>query len=470
MSQVGASSENQLRSIAIVGAGFSGTMLAVHLLELGDAPLRIFLFDRAAAFGQGTAYSTTNAKHLLNVRAQDMSAYDPVRDHFVRWLDARGAGPADPQAFMSRGVYGAYLRETFDAARHKALPRASVCEVDSEVVDLVPVGDGFALTTADGKRFEVDAAVLCVGNFAPFPPFDAACAAHDSARYLANPWQRAAYDRVRPDESVVIIGSGLTMVDVVLELQSRHHRGPLTAISRHGFLPLSHRTTEPYPDYLGGHPLPDTARALVRRVRREVAEAARRGQDWRGVVNALRPHTQALWRALSPTERRRFLRHVRARWEIHRHRIAPAMAEEVEALRRSGQLKIVAGRMIAVDAHDDAFTVRFRPRGTDKVETVRGTWLINCTGPQIAYDVTCDPLVKSLLASGLARPDPLRLGFDVTDDYRLVGKTGTPATSLFAIGPPIKGNLWETTAVPDIRKECEALARQIMDDLWTLET
>jgi uncharacterized NAD(P)/FAD-binding protein YdhS len=469
MSTVRSLSEKPHRSIAIVGAGFTGTMLAVRLIELTDAPLRIFLFDRESAFGNGAAYSTSNARHLLNVRVENMSAYEADPGHFVRWLGARkegrGAGDASDrsrQTFVSRALYGDYLCETFEAARREAASRASVVEVNAEVADLRVEGERIELTAANGARYEVDGAVLCLGNFPPALRFDAGFSPRDARRYVSNPWSTETYDRIGPDDSVVILGTGLSMVDVVQELRSRNHRGAITAVSRRGLLPVSHRATAPYPSFLDANRLPSTARKAVRVVRREIARAAQRGLDWRSVIDALRPQTQSLWRTLPHEERRRFLRHVRPYWEVHRHRLAPAVAEEVSALLRSGQLTVVTGRVTGIDAGDDAFVLDLRLKGTDDLFTLSGAWLINCSGPQLAYDQIRDPLIRSLLERGVARPDPLRLGFDVTDDYRLIGETGAVAPSLFTIGPPIRGKLWETTAVPDIRKQCEALARHIV--------
>ncbi len=456
-------------SIAIVGAGFTGTMLAVHLIELTDRPLQIFLFDRAAAFGNGAAYSTPNARHLLNVRVENMSAYDSDPGHFVRWLDARETARgtdsvSNPslRTFVSRGLYGDYLRDTFETARQKAAALATVVNVNAEIAHLKIEGERVELTTADGERFDVDGAMLCLGNFPPALSFDADFSTKDSRRYISNPWHMEAYDRIGADDSVVIFGTGLSMIDVALELHSRHHRGRITAVSRRGFLPISHQAATPYPSFLDKDYLPASARDALRIVRQEVAKAAESGLNWRSVIDSLRPHTQSLWRNLPLEERRRFLRHVRPYWEIHRHRIAPVVATELDALQRSGQLAVVAGRMTGLNAGDDAFAIDIRRKGTDDIHTVRGTWLINCSGPQIAYDLIRDPLIRSLLDSGQARPDSLRLGFDVTDDYRLIGKDGAAAAALFAIGPPIRGNLWETTAVPDIRKQCETLARQIV--------
>ncbi|MGZ5910198.1 MAG: FAD/NAD(P)-binding protein [Reyranella sp.] len=452
------------RSVGIVGAGFTGTMLAVHLIELSRVPLQVILFDRTATFGNGTAYATPNAKHLLNVRVANMSAYDADPDHFVRWLDEQNEACADPptrRAFVSRGTYGRYLRATLEAARLRAGSRSSVVEVGAEVTSLRAGERSVELASADGRRFDVDCVALCIGNLPPQLPVDVRAMPADLGRYVANPWAADALSRIGTEDSVVLVGTGLTMVDVVLELRSRGHKGSLTALSRRGLVPVAHRDTQPYPPFLAAERLPTTVRKLFRAVRREVATAAQRGLDWRSVIDALRPQTQALWRNLALDERRRFLRHVRPYWEVHRHRVSPAVAAEIAELQRSGELSIAAARIVALEADDNGFSLRIRARNHDGVRHLSGNWLVNCSGPQLDYGRIGDPLIRYLFASGMARPDPLMLGLDVTDDYRLVDAMGAAAACLFALGPPIRGSLWETTAVPDIRKQCEALARHL---------
>lgn len=436
-------------------------MLAVHLIEQSSVPVRILLFDRAAAFGSGVAYSTPNAKHLLNVRVTNMSAYDSRPEHFVEWLESNPPDSADEVrgAFVSRGLYGRYLRSTLSACLD-AHPASSMLGVDAEVVRLTPNGQSVELQTADGARHRVDRVALCVGNFPPALPVRPETGSAGEAHYIANPWS-GGLSRIGRNDDVVLVGTGLTMVDVALDLNSRGHDGQITAVSRRGFLPLPHSDVSPYPAFLAPQSLPTTMSGLMRTVRREVAAAAANGIDWRAVLDSMRPLTQALWRGLSTRERRRFLRHVRPYWEVHRHRVAQPVAAEIEELLRSGRLAVMAGRLQNVELGEKGVSVTVKARGAKEVRRLEGTWLVNCSGPQLDYDRISDPLIRSLFDAGLARPDPLCLGLDLGDDYRLVSREGVASEVLFALGPPIRGNLWETTAVPDIRKQCEAVARYL---------
>lgn len=450
-----------MRTIGVVGGGFTGTMLAVHLVEQSPSPVRVLLFDRAAAFGSGVAYSTPNAKHLLNVRVANMSAYEAAPEHFIRWLERNTDSPPSRHAFVSRGLYGQYLRGTLSECLKKH-EGASVIGVGAEVTSLQVEAGCVALRTADGGRHTMDCVALCVGNFPPSLPVTPRTAEGGEKRYIANPWS-AGLTSIAADDTVLVVGTGLTMVDVVLDLRSRGHRGNVIAVSRRGFVPLPHRDVAPYPAFLPPESLPRRVTELTRAVRREIAAAARQGHDWRAVVDALRPQTQALWRGLPLVERRRFMRHLRPYWEVHRHRVAMPVAEEISGQLRAGRLSVVAGRIVGAELHAAGVRLAIRRRGEADPCGVEGQWLVNCSGPQLDYQRIDDPLVRSLIDNGLARPDALSLGLDVTDDHRLIGRSGLASNVLFALGPPVRGSLWETTAVPDIRKQCVSVAWRMAD-------
>lgn len=437
------------RRIGVIGAGFTGATLAVRLAEHPD-PAEIFLFDRSGTFGEGIAYATTNERHLLNVPAGNMSALDGDPAHFLRWLDEMGY-PAAANSFLRRGLYGAYLKDVLGRCHR-------ITRINAEVRHLDLDADGIVLRPFRGRSLRVDQAVLCVGNFPPASPVERRMERSCRPRYVANPWDAHDLDAIGIDEAVVMVGSGLTMIDVVLDLDSRGHRGPLIALSRHGLLPAAHRPAASLHASIAWQEVPASTRALLRAVRLAVVDETRRGGDWRSVIDSLRPHTQALWRALPVPERRRFLRHLKPYWEIHRHRLAPEIAGRIERLQREGRLRLMAGRVREVIAGPQGVQLRVRERGGKAVHRIDAGWIVNCSGPALDYEHVADPLMRSLFKSGLVRPGPLSLGLDVDDDYRVIDAAGVPSARLFALGPPLRGVLWETTAVPDIRRQCAALA------------
>jgi uncharacterized NAD(P)/FAD-binding protein YdhS len=440
--------------VAIVGAGFSGTLQAINLVRHGGP--RAILIERRPRVARGVAYSTVHPEHLLNVRAANMSALPDDPDHFVRWLaanDASGAG-----GFARRADYGRYLaallRETI-AARPDRLRI-----VEREVADIVMEENGVRLMLDGGATLAADVAVLALGNLAPNDPPGFADSGLPPDLYAADPWAGDVADGLADRDTVVTIGTGLTMVDVALLLDSRGFRGRLIALSRRGLAPRAHRDGLAAGPGLPERPL-ETGAALLRRVR---ARAAAVG--WRTAVDELRPHTQGMWHAAGEAEQLRFLRHLRPWWDVHRHRLAPQVAARIDAMRADGRLRIVAGKLAGWARAGDGIALSWRPRGTDMIVTERVRRLVNCTGTQGDVTRTHEPLLRALLARGLIRPDPRLLGIEVTAEAETVAADGRPNPRLLALGPMTRGAFWEIVAVPDIRVQTWAVARKLAHAHW----
>lgn len=455
--------------IGIIGAGFTGTLLAVHLMRRAEVPTHLFLADRRGEFGRGLAYSTGNDAHLLNVRAFNMSAYPDEPRHFLLWLWARD-DPASPakaippsgHAFVSRGLYGTYIQEQFADAVREATGHVTCSTLGDDVVDLCRrPGGGFVLRLACGTEVEVDTVALCIGNFPPALPRGVCEEGARSRFYIGDPWDAQAIAGIPEDAPVLVLGTGLTTADLVISLQRNGHRGPITALSRRGLLPSIHKEARSYPSYVDDGTGPLRVLDLMRRVRAEVRRGAEAGYDWRSVLDALRPHLRDLWSRLPEAERRRFLRHVRPYWDIHRHRMAPEVARFLEAMGGEGRLTIQRGRLRALRPTADGLVPVIVSRGSPELRELQPCWVVNCSGPACDYARISHPLVRSLLDGGLARPDALGLGLDVTGDSLVLGADGTPTEGLYALGPATRGAFWEITAVPELRVQCAELARKL---------
>ncbi|NJR79910.1 FAD/NAD(P)-binding protein [Sphingomonas corticis] len=439
--------------VAIVGAGFSGTLLAINLLRL-DGP-RATLIERAPVAGQGVAYGTPHDEHVLNVRAANMSALPDDPGHFVRWLAERGEADAGG-AFVPRKVYGAYLRDMLDRARADAPDRLAV--IHGEAVDL-RLDAGARLTLADGGTIAADVAVLAVGNLPPHLPAPLAAVA-GLPRYRADPWDGAIVAEPGADDVVVLVGTGLTMVDVALRLDGAGFRGRMLALSRRGLTPHRHAAGAPAAPPLAERPRGE-ASALVREVRRRGAAIG-----WRAAVDELRPYTQAMWASAEPAQRARFLRHLRPWWDVHRHRLAPIVADRLAALAASGRLRVVAAKLADAHARPDGIDLAYRPRGAEAVQRVTAQAIVNCTGPLGDLSRTREPLLAGLVARGTIRPDAEHLGIDVDAQARTIARDGAADNRLCAIGPMTRGAFWEIVAVPDIRRQAWDLARRLSNAHW----
>lgn len=453
-------------TVAIVGAGFSGTLLAVHLLRAARTPLHVVLIERSGRPGRGLAYASPNASHLLNVRVANMSALPEQPAHFRDWLRTQGLAAGLPDggapAFVPRQVYGTYLEALLADAQASAADGVRCTCLGTAVTAIGADGAGWRLQLTDGTTLAAAQAVLCLGNFPPAPP----CALPDelpAGCYVADPWDAAALAAVPSAATVLIAGTGLTMVDVLLSLLDRGHRGPVVAVSRRGLLPQAHAAVAaPWPC------VPDDAgfgrlRALLAAVRAGVRTA---GGDWRAVIDGLRPHTQRLWAALPAAERRRFLRHLRPYWEVHRHRLAPPVAARLHAALAGGQLRVIPARLHGIRASADGrLHARGRWRGGSDTFALDADVLINCTGPQCDYARIADPLLRDALDRGLLRADALGLGLDADEDGGLLDAAGRPQPGLYGLGPLVRGRVWELTAVPELRFAAAGLGVRIAAEL-----
>jgi uncharacterized NAD(P)/FAD-binding protein YdhS len=432
---------DRIQHVAIVGGGFSGAMLAARLAEGGIA---CTLIDRTGDFGLGVAYSTPFEGHLLNVRSNRMTAIEGRPDDFVDWLKAHAPAHADPEGFAPRQVYGRYVQDRLTTV---AAARPGLIETMTGEVEAI-LSNGVRL--AGGRIVPADAVVLATGNPAP----KTAAPGSQAGRVIGDPWAPGALDRIEDSDTVIIVGTGLTMVDMVLWLEARGWRGQARALSRRGLKPRGH---EARPDAA----VPATEALLTAAPSLRLHEARRlsRTESWRGVMEGLRPITARLWQEADTPTRARLVRHLRPWWDVHRHRIADTIAAAITRLEAKGRLTITAGRVRSIDQDADGVTLSFRPRTGPEQAPLTGRWLLDCTGP--GHDPARDPLTGPLIAEGRARLDPLRLGLELDAEGRALQADGTPDDRLFVLGPPARATFWETIAVPDIRKRIEDVARAL---------
>ncbi len=452
--------------IAIIGAGFSGTLLALHLLQRAPPQTRVVLIERNAQFGRGPAYSTGNSSHLLNVPAGKMSAFHSRPGDFLHWLQGLPAeelygSDAAPASFVPRRMFGRYTRHLLNLEMKSPERRDQLELVRGDVTDVATNGGGLTLTLDRNRTIEVDRAVLAIGNFPPAPPPVADPAFYDTPFYRADPWAPDTLVDLDPDLPVLLIGTGLTTIDTVVSLLDQGHRGSITALSRRGLVPHQH-TGAPAADLPETDAFPTRVNELARALREGSRRSLEAGGSWHAVIDELRPITTELWQAMCHKDRARFLRHLRPWWDVHRHRVASPVADRIGRARAEGQLRIRAGRIRAYQLRPDGLVdILYRPRFGDGLDAVTAGRVVNCAGPDADYSRIRDPLVRSLLAKGMVRPDPLCLGLDVTANCALLGRDGSISRRLFAVGPVTKGTFWEMTAVPDIRQQAEFLAGQL---------
>ncbi len=447
------------RHIVIVGGGFSGVALAVHLLRRDVERPRITLVEAGERIGRGLAYGTPVAAHLLNAGADQMSLFQDDPAHFLRWAQ-RGGHASTGSDFVPRFHYGRYLEDELQIAAGQPGACSEVL-LQARVADIMRGLAGWIVRLEDGRRIACDDVVLATGNPAPADPL-AAWLPSPTPRYLREAWRHASLAEIGPDDRILMIGTGLTMIDMLLSLESRGHRGAVHALSRRGLLPGAHPSVrEALPDDLR---LPLLAHlegldlhGLLQAVRQAMALAViARGVGPQTVVDAMRPVVPRLWSRLSARDRRRFLRWLRPYWDATRHRAAPQVAAVVEAMKADGRLMITAGRLTGAEASPESIAIRRRECGhKDEIEE-RYDWVVNCTGPAFARGGGT-LLDRKLLARGLIAPDDFGLGHRTDESGNALDGQGR-VTGLRILGPACRARDWESTAVPELRRAAERMA------------
>ncbi len=450
-------SDTNRSNVAIVGGGCSGLLVAVHLFRNGFQG-RVTVIEPRERLGSGLAYSTSFIQHLLNVPAMGMSALPDQPGHFLEWLRTYHWPDAKPDSLAPRKLYGQYLQEVL-AESLRGGGESRFNHIRAEVTDAGVDADGARLSLSDGMTLCADKVVLALGNPASCPTPSLLRRGLED-RWHLSPWLGHAL-RVRfRGERILLLGTGLTAVDAVLALQNQENPCQVYMLSRRGILPQIHNLRVP----VGAPPAlrnRGNLRLLVREVRGHIEEARQGDRCWRAIVDSLRPISNDVWEELSAEDQQRFARHIKKYWEPHRHRMAPEICERLEKYKASGALRIFAGRLQETSSRGSVSQVQIQLKrgGTEALEVDR---IISCTGIQESYTNSPRPLIRSLMDKGLARANDLGMGFGTDGQGALMDANMSPSSVFFTLGPPRRGELFETTAVPEIRVQAEALAHHLV--------
>lgn len=438
-------------SVTIIGGGASGVLLAAHLLRDPDTDIHVTLIERRGEFGRGLAYSATQRDHRVNVPARGMSAFADDPDHFWRWLQTQNyPSPQGSWVFVPRRLYGVYLQYVLSEAGRAKPGRLEV--LSEEAVSVVETAQGIDTRLADGKIVVSDHNVLAVGHETE----------PSRGRGIAVRIGSDEDTPLDPDAEVMILGSGLSMVDAWLSLAEAEHGGPITVVSRNGLLPKGHRDVLPLDLDPEDIPFGASLSEMMRWFRTLVRTIEAAGGDWRSVVDGLRPFNQRIWQSWPDPTKRRFLRHLRPWWNIHRHRLPPELHDRLVRAIEAGQVQLIAAEFVGVERVDGEVQAQIRRRGQSRRETMDVARVYDCGGVSVDVMSSSNPLIRDLVANGRARPDRLRIGLDVDENCAVVSSDGQVSDRLLVVGPLTRGRFFEIEAIPDIRVQAEALASRIL--------
>jgi uncharacterized NAD(P)/FAD-binding protein YdhS len=448
--------------IAIIGGGFSGTMTAVNLARLAKRPLHVTIINGQRPLGRGNAYGTRRMEHLLNVAARNMSAFPDQPDHFLQWLRTRSEFDAMPERelrerFIPRMIYGDYLRSIMQHHLQAADGMTPVTAefIDAEAVDIEPDG---TIHLTNGNKIAADRIVLACGNEVP-AELPGADTLQKHPAWIGNPW--LPWEQRLPTDggSIILLGTGLTTVDAILTVRTLGWQGTIHAVSRHAWLPHAHFRGIEYPDFPpAGVDLAELGlKNLIELIEEHCARLRELGANPAIIVDKMRPHTQRIWQKLSSAERGAFARSWAARWNILRHRIAPEIHAQVTSSELTGQLQLHAASIERVAASESQVAVHLSTG-----ETLTGDLVLNATGPQSRFSATRSTLLQNLLRRALITADEMDMGVRVDPDHTAILQDSTRSPLILALGPLLRGTLWETIAIPELRSQARRVAETLL--------
>lgn len=448
--------------IAIIGGGASGTITAIQLMKKLTTPTIIHLFEKnEKALFRGAAYSSQLEYEPLNVHAGKMSAFNHLPDHFFQWVRNRRDVSVHRETFVSRRWYGDYLMDLFtQTASRTTQVRVEIHHTSVSNVSHSKTSGSYLIQSDADENIEADFVIFCNGNEQPQHIFSESEQQLAGSSYMQNPWHNNL-DGIYGDEHILIVGTGLTMVDYVGSLYQRRHAGKIYCFSRNGYLPLSHDDDIPY--VFDSTLEKKNFREVFAAVRRNVAVADKKRSNWQSVMDALRPRVSRIWRGMSVEEKNLFLKKFRSWWEIHRHRMPENSCKIIKQLKKEGQLEIISGTYRNLEEAKPFLSFRFADKKTGEERTILLNRIINCTGPSGDYTKCGNMLINNLLVSGQMQQDALKLGIETGTRGEIMGANGVIQKNWFAVGPLRKASEWESTAIREIRTQAESVATLVAD-------
>lgn len=455
-------------SVVIIGGGFCGVMTLINLINNADKKIAITLINKGYPIARGVAYKTYSDLHLLNVETKNMSAFHDQPDHFLKWcLNQENIffnNDELPFTYLPRNIYGRYLDEIFEEKINNIPANVSLQIIDDEATDIDKHNHRLIVRTTSGINIISDKIILATGNCEPGPPTLSNQAFLQSKNYFSNPWFENAVLGLQDDQTTLIIGTGLTMVDVIIGLREKNFKGKIIALSPHGYNILPHRKLPPQQYILDELLPPYDLENLFRLFYKHIRAARKRGLPGETVIDAIRVKTQEIWQHLSLNDKKKFMMHLRHLWGVARHRLPSFVHQEIQQMINEEELKVIAGRIRNITEGENGFEIIIRKRKDQSELILKVARIINCTGPETDIRKQKSLLFCSLLKKGIIRPDVMNLGIDATSEGQIIDEKNIVSNQIFAIGSLLKGKLWESTAIPEIRIQAFHLAELILND------
>jgi uncharacterized NAD(P)/FAD-binding protein YdhS len=458
------------KHIAVIGGGYTGASVAIQLSQQAREAHTILVVEPRKAVGAGLAYSTTDPDHRLN--APDMVHFVTPDDQkqLSRWYEEQGGAAFDAEAetddgalFVRRGDFGRFLSEQFSAHQTANPSNSTIHHIRDRALDIVKQGSSFHVSLESGESLDADIVVVGTSNEKPSIPTPFASTVADHPAFIADPANLAAVEAIPNDAPLLFIGTGLTAADLIVTRLRLGHRGPVTALSRRGLQPTRRATSvstfsgafwdrfvRETSIFVAKHGRHHRLRDVMKALRADIRDAEARGEPWQAAFDDLRDSVWQVWPALPVAEKRRFMRHLRVWYDVHRFRLPPQIEAKLDIAVGRGQLRYKAASILSATANGSDITVEYRDRFSNAVHTKNFGAVINCTGPEPRPDRTENPFMQALISRGLARVHPVGTGFDVDGTCAVIDAGGERDPRLRMFGPLTIGQFGDPQGAPFI--------------------
>ncbi|QTY26982.1 FAD/NAD(P)-binding protein [Flavobacterium sp. CS20] len=452
-----------MKKIGVIGAGFSGMMTAIHLAKNSHRETRIYLMDKQQNLAKGTAYNSYSKHHLLNVKTKKMSAFPKEPNHFLNWVIKQNIFPNTnenliAESFLPRQIYGDYLCSIYES--YSTNPHVKITHINHTVEDLENENEIIKLKLDNKQILEVDQCVIATGNLAPKHPKYISKEVIKSSKYFQNPWQKQSVTNIDKNLPVLIIGNGLTMVDTVVGLLENGFDNQIYAISPNGFNLIPHRkNVYDYPDFVNQLKDDMSLLDILSLFNKHRKKLRNLGISAEVIVDSLRSKSQSIWQSFSDKEKFIFLRRLRHLWGVARHRLPLQIHDKIQQLKIDGILNVISGQITDIDLNQSQVNVKFYDKAKADFKAINVSRIINCTGPSLDLSKTKNNFLKHCFQKGIISQDRFKLGIKThTPTYQTINQNSQINEHIFTIGPNLKGDLWESTAVNELRNQALELS------------
>lgn len=426
-----------MSKIAIVGFGFCG-ITTLYNLAFQNKYKEITIFEKSGFSTLGTAFSEFSQQYILNVPANNMSAFENLPDDFLQFLNYDYPNLYSKDDFVPRYIYGQYLQlikeDAFLFAQKNSI---KINIVEDEVLEIQKKDNNFLITTKS-QISEASELVLATS----FKQSQIKTDLEDKF-FIKNLWDKKysyfhqeSFFLENKVENIFIVGLGLSAVDVIIGLKKRNYTGKIYAMSRRGNFPTEHLSYENnLASLINNFDAKKGVLFICKKIRKLLKENP--NYELRNIIDSLRENAVELWHNLDEKNKKLFLKFL-PYWNIYRHHVPIESMKIINSMIETGQIEIIKSSLKEVKKEKKILV-------KTNSEIFKIDLLVNCLGFEM--DVRKYPLLNQMCEENLLKED---IFMCKSNDKKI-----------HLLGGLNIGKDFESTSVPELRKHVLKLIQDL---------